>query len=198
MEFKAEPYTLRLSPNSPKTEKDFREKLNISWCNGALFNVEAIDNRAPMAEYDAILWNEKEKAILFLEYKDSSSAKKNMKRHRVQQVKATSRNIARAFGFRWYNFFIIINSIELSKEKKGDAIVILLKKLKNYSLIRNEENIPVCKNGEKEIPFESTLEELALADKLLKEYKSKEEPVEVAGILNDLEKLRIKIDEMNR
>jgi hypothetical protein len=65
MEFKAEPYTLRL---------------NFSWCNSALFNVEAIDNRA-------------------------------------QQIKASSRNIARAFGFRWYNFIIVVNSMELSKEK---------------------------------------------------------------------------------
>jgi hypothetical protein len=102
MEFKAEPYTLRL---------------NFSWCNSALFNVEAIDNRATIAEYDAILWNEMEKAILFIEYKDSPSAKKNMKGYRAQQIKAISRNIARAFGFRWYNFIIVVNSMELSKEK---------------------------------------------------------------------------------
>ncbi len=197
MEFKAEPYTLRLSPNSPKTEKDFRKNLNLSWCNSALFNVEAIDNRATLTEYDAILWNEEEKTILFMEYKDSSSANKNLKEHRAQQMKASSRNIARAFGFRWYNFIIVVKSNELSKDKKGDAAAILLNELQNYSL-NVEKGIPVYTNGEKEIEFESTLEELVLADKLLKEYKYKENPVDVVDVLKDLEKLKMKIDEMNK
>jgi len=198
MEFKAEPYTLRLSLNSPKTEMDFRENLNFSWCNSALFNVEAIDNRATIAEYDAILWNELEKVIIFIEYKDSPSAKNNMKAHRAQQIKASSRNIARTFGFRWYNFIIVVNSMELSKEKKGDSAVVLLKELKNYLLAKNEEDNPVFRNSAKEIEFESTLEELTLVDKLLKKYNRKEKPVEIADVLNDLEKLKKKIDEMNR
>ncbi|MFU8766418.1 MAG: hypothetical protein ACNA7I_01905, partial [Candidatus Methanoperedens sp.] len=157
MEFKAEPYTLRLSPNFPETEKAFREKLNFSWCNALLFNVEAVDNRATIAEYDAILWNEKEKVILFIEYKDSSPAKKKMKESRAQQIKANSRNIARAFGFRWFNFIIVVNSMELSKEKKGDSNVILRDELKNYLLDMKEATTPLYKNGEKEIEFESTL-----------------------------------------
>jgi hypothetical protein len=197
MEFKAEPYTLRLSPNYPETEKDFRENLNLSWCNSALFNVEAIDNRAPLGEYDAILWNEEEKAILFIEYKNSSSANKNLKEHRAQQIKASSRNIARAFGFRWYNFIIVVKSNELSKDKKGDAAVILLDELQNYSLNFERDN-PVYTNGEKEIEFESTLEELALTDRLLKKYENTENPIDVAGVIKDLEKLKMKIDEMNK
>ena len=198
MEFKAEPYTLRLSPNSPNTEKAFREKLNVSWCNTVLFNVEAVDNRATIAEYDAILWNEKEKVILFIEYKDSSSAKKNMTERRAQQIKASSRNIARAFGFRWSNFIIVVNSVELSKDKKGDATVILRKELKNYLLDTKEGANPVYKNGAKEIEFESTLEELVLTDKFLNKYKTKDNSVEVSDVLKDLEKLKKKIDEMNR
>jgi hypothetical protein len=200
MEFKAEPYTLRLSPNSPKSELDFRENLNFSWCNSVLFNVEAIDNRATVAEFDAILWNEMEKAILFMEYKDSSSAKKNMKGHRAQQVKGISRNIARAFGFRWYNFIIVVNSTELSKEKKGDAAIVLMTDLKNYKLIMNEEDNPIFKNDENSIEFESTLEELNLVDRIIDKYNRQENPAEFNKelVLGDLKILRTKIEQLNR
>ena len=200
MEFKAEPYTLRLSPNFPKTEMDFRENLNFSWCNSALFNVEAIDNRATVTEFDAILWNEMEKAILFIEYKDSSSAKKKMKEYRTQQVKDIYRNIARAFGFRWYNFIIVVNSTELSEEKKGDAAIVLLKELKNYKLVKNKEDNPIFKNDENIIEFESTLEELNLVDRILDSYNRQENPVEFNKelVLNDLKKIRNKIDQVNK
>ena len=181
MEFKAEPYTLRLSPNSPDTEKDFRENLNLSWCNAVLFNVEAVDNRATIAEYDAILWNEKKKEILFIEYKNSSSAKKNMTERRAQQIKATSRNIARAFGFARYNFIVVVNGIEEEGEK-GTAKVFPLEEMQDF--------IPT---------FESTIEELDYVNKLLGKYDREDNPIELERklIIKELGVLKDKIEQVN-
>lgn len=181
MEFKAEPYTLRLSPNSPETEKDFRENLNVSWCNAVLFNVEAVDNRATIAEYDAILWNEKKKEILFIEYKNSTSAKKNLKESRAQQIKASSRNIARAFGFARYNFIVVVKDNK-GEGKKGTAKVFPLEEMPDF--------VPT---------FESTIEELDYVNTLLGKYDRTENQVEFSNELaiKELRILKDKIKQVN-
>jgi len=69
MEFKVEPYTLRLRPDVQMSELALRSNLNLKWCGGVLFNVNAFKNMANKVEFDAILWNDE--AMLFIEYKDS-------------------------------------------------------------------------------------------------------------------------------
>jgi hypothetical protein len=181
MEFKAEPYTLRLSPNSPETEKAFREKLNFSWCNAVLFNVEAIDNRAPIAEYDAILWNEKNKEILFIEYKNSISMYKSMQGKNAQQKKSYAKNVARAFGFRNYNFIIVVNGLE-ERAEKGTSDVIPLEEMAGF--------VP---------KFESTIEELDYVNKLLGKYDREDNPIEPERelLIKELGILRDKIGQVN-
>jgi len=51
-----------------------------------LFNVTVKEN-IDIAEYDVIQWNEQDKSILFIEYKNSVQAYKNLKAHEAQQNK---------------------------------------------------------------------------------------------------------------
>jgi len=186
LKLRAEPYTLELRHDFKDTEQKLRRKLNLEWCDGALFNVIAIEN-TPLCEYDTILWNEKEKAILFIEYKDSIPGYKNLKAHDSQQKKDHALNIARAFGFQKYNFIIVVNGLEPNAEKvKGKAMAISLDELNNYL-------------SEKE-SFESTLVELDYIDWLLSKYDRKENPVDFQKelALKELKTLRDMIEQVNK
>lgn len=164
------------------SEQSLRDKLNLEWCDGVLFNVIAKEN-TDKAEYDVIQWNEQDKSILFIEYKNSVQAYKNLKAHEAQQNKDYARNIARAFCFLKYEFIIVVRGLELNSEKvKGKVNVISLDKLTNY--------LP---------EFESTLEELDYIDTLLEKYNRSENPVDNREtVLKELNKLRNKIEQVNK
>ncbi len=186
MKLRAEPYTLELRHDNKVTEKELRHNLNLEWCDAVLFNVVAIENQQ-LKEYDAILWNEKEKAILFIEYKNTFSSFQDLKKWDAQQKKDYARNIARAFGFLKYNFVITVNGIEPSIEKeKGRADVISIKKLNEYIIDPQS--------------FESTLIELDYIDKLLGKYDRQENQVEFKKekVLKDLKDLRDMIEQVNK
>jgi hypothetical protein len=180
MELKAEPYTLKLRPDVQSSEQAMRSNLNLHWCSGVLFNVLAFKNMANKVEFDAILWSNE--AMLFIEYKDSTTMYKNLEAKRAQQIKGIARNIARAFGFQRYNFIIVVNGIE-QRTEKGTSIVIPLNELTNYTL-----------------EFESAIEELDYVDWLLSKYDRKDNPVEVTRelILKELKTLRDKIEQVNK
>ncbi len=180
MEFKAEPYILKLRPDVQRSELALRSNLNLKWCGGVLFNVNAFKNMANKVEFDAILWNDE--AMLFIEYKDSLSAYKNLQAKRAQQIKSTTRNIARAFGFQKYSFIIVVKDIK-HRIEKGTAAVIPLDELINH-----------------EPAFESTIEELDYVNWLLNKYESRENPVKFDKelILKELIILRNKIEQVNK
>ncbi len=180
MELKAEPYTLRLRPDVQKSELAMRSNLNLQWCGGVLFNVLAFKNMANKLEFDAILWNNE--AVLFIEYKDSLSMYKNLEAKRAQQIKDYSKNIARAFGFRKYNFIIVVNGLE-QRTEKGTADAIPLNELASY--------VP---------EFESALEELDYINWLLSKYDRQENQVEFTKELaiKELKILRDKIEQVHK
>ncbi|CAG1004080.1 hypothetical protein METP3_03573 [Methanosarcinales archaeon] len=183
MKLRAEPYTLELRHDMKDSEQSLRGRLNLKWCDGVLFNVIAKEN-SDKAEYDVIQWNEQDKSILFIEYKNSVQAYKNLKAHEAQQNKDYARNIARAFCFLKYDFIIVVRSLEQNFEKvKGKGNVISLDELTNY--------LP---------EFESTLEELDYTDKLLDKYNRLENPVEFRRetVLKEMKILRDKIEQVNK
>jgi hypothetical protein len=186
MKLRAEPYTLEMRHDFKESEKDLRSNLNLDWCDGILFNVTAIENK-PLNEYDAVLWNEKEKAILFVEYKNTTLSYNNLKEWDAQQKYDLARNIARAFGFAKYNFVIVVNGFEPKSEKcKGKVAVISIDELREYVL--------------KPESFKSTLVELDYAEGLLSKYNHEENTVEFnkEQVLKELKDLRNMIEQVNK
>lgn len=182
MELRAEPYTLRLRPDIQDSEQPLRSHLNMNQCNGVLFNVLAFKNMANKVEYDAVLW--KDDSILFIEYKNSLNMYKNLQAKNVQKKKGYARNVAKAFGFRTYDFIIVVHGLERGAEKeKGNALVISLEELSSYT-----------PKGE------STIEELDYIEKLLGKYERQENPVEFTRdlALKELKILRDLIEQGNR
>ena len=180
MELKAEPYTLRMRPDIQESERALRINLNLLWCGGVLFNVLAFKNMANKVEFDAVLWSNE--AILFIEYKDSTSVYKNLEAKRAQQIKGITKNIARAFGFQKYNFIIVVNGLE-QRAVKGTAAVIPLSELTSY--------VP---------EFESALEELDYINWLIGKYDRQESPVKFKRelMVKELKVLRDKIEQVNK
>ena len=186
MKLRAEPYTLELRHDIKASEKELRHNLNLDWCDGLLFNVTAIEN-IPLVEYDVILWNEKEKMILFIEYKDSLKAYKNLKEHETNKKKDYALNISREFGFLKYDFIVVVKGLEDGIDKlKGKAMVIALAELNDYLL--------------KSDSFESTFVEFDYVNKLLGKYERLENPVEISReiVLKELKILRDKIEQVNK
>jgi len=123
VELRSDPYTLKTRPDVIDSEKEFRDNLNLTQVNGALFNVLALRNSSVLAEYDAVLW--RDDRVCFIEYKDSRAAKKRMNAKRAQQISDISRNLARAFGFARYNFTIVAKNIDENVIKGGVNVISL-------------------------------------------------------------------------
>jgi len=109
IELRSDPYVLKPRP-SPDTETDFRIHLNIGWCRGVLFNVVAMKNSIAIVEYDAILWSED--SAMFIEYKDSVAAYKNLSSRRIQQMSSFAKNIARGLGYKNFTFVVVVKDLE--------------------------------------------------------------------------------------
>ena len=186
MKLIAEPYTLELRHDIKVTEQDLRRNLNLDWCDGLLFNVTVIENK-PLAEYDVILWDEKEKMILFIEYKDSINAYQNLKEYETNQKKDYALNISRAFGFLKYDFIVVVKGLEEGiKKSKGKAKVIALTEFNDYLLKMDS--------------FESTLLELDYVKWLLNKYDRKENIVDLKKeqIIKELTNLKSMIEQVNK
>jgi len=148
------------------TEQDFRLNLNLSWCRGVLFNVVALKNSIAIVEYDAILWTDD--SLVFLEYKDSVTAYKNLQTRRIQQVSSFAKNIAKGLGYRNYTFLVVVNGLKVPTTR-GGAVVIPLHQLGSY-----------------EPTLSTTFSELEYLDNIIDKYNRKGD-VEVA---KEMEKLR--------
>lgn len=149
IELSSDPFVLK-PRNTPLTEADFRLHLNISWCRGVLFNVVAMKNSIAVVEYDAILWSDD--SIMFVEYKDSVSAYRDLSSRRVQQMKGFAKNIARGLGYRCYEFIVAVKGLE-QRSSKGGADV-----------------LPLFELGSHEPRFVSSIMELEYINKLIAKY----------------------------
>jgi hypothetical protein len=169
IELRSDPYVLK-SRTVQETELDFRLNLNLSWCRGVLFNVVALKNSIAIVEYDAILWTDE--ALMFIEYKDSVAAYKNLSTRRIQQIGSFAKNITAGLGYKAYTFVVVVNELK-TPTTRGGAVVIPLYMLGSY-----------------EPAFSSAISELELIDKLVDKY-TKGGNLEVAG---DFEKLKTIIE----
>jgi len=170
IELTSDPYVLKPRA-TPITEADFRVHLNISWCRGVLFNVVALKNSIAIVEYDALLWSDD--ALMFIEYKDSIAAYKDLSSRRVQQMNSYAKNIARGLGYKSYNFVVVVKGLEEGTSKGGVAV------------------LPLYELGSYQPIFLSTITELDYLDKMIVKFtrEGKED------VIKELEKLR-KIFEM--
>jgi len=165
IELTSDPYILKPRA-TPITEADFRIHLNISWCRGVLFNVVALKNSIAIVEYDALLWSDE--SLMFIEYKDSVAAYKDLSSRRIQQMNSYAKNIARGLGYKNYNFIVVVKGLEENTSKGGVAV------------------LPLYELGSYKPIFSSTITELDYLDKMIVKYK-REGNVDV---IKELEKLR--------
>ncbi|MDM7934220.1 MAG: hypothetical protein QUS08_02375 [Methanothrix sp.] len=170
IELSSDPYVLK-PRNTPLTEEDFRLHLNINWCRGVLFNVVALKNSLAVVEYDALLWSDD--SVMFVEYKDSVAAYKDISSRRIQQMNSFAKNIARGLGYRSYTFIVVVKGLE-ERTSKGGVLV-----------------LPLFELGSFQPAFTSTITEMEYLGKMIAKYQ-REGREDVA---RDLEKLR-KIFEM--
>jgi len=165
IELSSEPYVLK-PRNTPLSEADFRLHLNISWCRGVLFNVVALKNAIAVVEYDALLWSDD--SIMFVEYKDSVAAYKDLSSRRVQQMNSFAKNIARGLGYKKFVFLVAVKGLEESTSKGGVDV------------------LPLFELGNYEPRFTSSIMELEYLNKIMAKYSREGKD----DVVRDLEKLR--------
>lgn len=170
IELSSDPYVLK-PRNTPLTEADFRLHLNISWCRGVLFNVVAMKNSIAVVEYDALLWSDE--SVMFVEYKDSVAAYKDLSSRRVQQMNSFAKNIARGLGYKNFTFIVVVKGLEEGTNKGGVQVM------------------PLFELGSYQPIFVSSITEMEYLNKMIAKY-TREGKDDVVG---ELEKLR-KIFEM--
>jgi len=167
IELSSDPYVLK-PRNTPLTEADFRLHLNINWCRGVLFNVVAQKNSIAVVEYDALLWSDD--SVMFVEYKDSVAAYKDLSSRRVQQMNSFAKNIARGLGYKNFTFIVVVKGLE-EGTNKGGVQVLPLFELGNFQPI-----------------FVSTLTEIEYLNKLMAKY-TREGREDVVAELTKLKKI---------
>jgi hypothetical protein len=172
IELSSDPYVLK-PRNTPMTEADFRLHLNISWCRGVLFNVVALKNAIAVVEYDALLWSDD--SIMFVEYKDSVAAYKDLSSRKVQQMNSFAKNIARGLGYKNFTFIVVVKGLEEETNKGGVEV------------------LPLVELGSFQPIFVSSITELEYLNKMIAKYtrEGKDE------FVRELDKLR-KIFEMEQ
>lgn len=149
IELRSDPYVLK-PRTTPITEADFRVHLNIGWCRGILFNVVALRNSIAIVEYDAILWGDDQ--LMFIEYKDSVNAYKDLSSRRIQQMAGLAKNIARGLGYKSYSFIVVVKGLEEAVSKSGVEV------------------LPLYLLGSYEPVFQSTIVELEFLEKMIARF----------------------------
>jgi len=172
IELSSDPYVLK-PRNTPMTEADFRLHLNISWCRGVLFNVVALKNSIAVVEYDALLWSDD--SIMFVEYKDSAAAYRDLSSRRVQQMNSFAKNIARGLGYKNFVFVVVVKGLDEGTNKGGVEV------------------LPLFELGCFQPIFVSSITELEYLNKMIAKYTR----LGMEDFVRDLEKLK-KIFEMEQ
>ena len=167
IELSSDPYVLK-PRNTPLTEADFRLHLNISWCRGVLFNVVAMKNSIAVVEYDALLWSDE--SVMFVEYKDSVAAYKDLSSRRVQQMNSFAKNIARGLGYKNFTFIVVVKGLEEGTNKGGVQVM------------------PLFELGSYQPIFVSSITEMEYLNKMIAKY-TREGKDDVVGELEKLKKI---------
>ena len=167
IELSSDPYVLK-PRNTPLTEADFRLHLNISWCRGVLFNVVALKNSIAVVEYDALLWSDD--SVMFVEYKDSVAAYKDLSSRRVQQMNSYAKNIARGLGYKNFTFIVVVKGLGEPMNKGGVEV------------------LPLYALGSYQPVFASTIAELEYLNKIIAKY-TREGKEDVVAELQKLKKI---------
>jgi hypothetical protein len=130
----------------------------------------ALRNCIAIVEYDAILWNED--SAMFIEYKDSVSAYKDLSSRRIQQMSSFAKTIARGLGYRRFTFVVVVKGLEEATAKGGIEV------------------LPLHLLGNYQPNFASTINELDYLEKMIaKFYREGQE-----SVAKELEKLKMMME----
>ena len=105
---------------------------------------------------------------MFVEYKDSTAAYKDLSSRRIQQMNSFAKNIARGLGYKSFVFRVVVKGLEEGTCKAGVDV------------------IPLFLLGNYEPQFTSSITELEYLNKMMAKYarEGKED------FVKDLEKLK--------
>jgi hypothetical protein len=131
-----------------------------------LFNVVALKNSVAIVEYDALLWSDD--SVMFVEYKDSAAAYKDLSSRRVQQMNSFAKNIARGLGYKNYVFLVVVKGLEEATNKGGVEV------------------LPLYALGSYQPSFSSTIAELDYLNKVMAKFSREGRE----DVVKELEKLR--------
>ena len=129
VELSHQPYTIKMTGDVIPSEVDLRHYIDLSWCNGVIFNAAVVEHGQRLLEYDAVLWDDKN--VLFIEYKKTVKAYKSVNAKRINQVKSISQSVARRLGFANYQFIIVVRGMNEETER-GSATVVGLSVLEAF------------------------------------------------------------------
>jgi len=112
---------------------------------------------------------------MFVEYKDSISAYKDLSSRKVQQMNSFAKNIARGLGYKKFTFIVVVKGLEEGTTKGGVEV------------------LPLVELGSYQPVFVSSITEMEYLNKMIAKYtrQGKEDVIE------ELEKLK-KILEMEQ
>jgi hypothetical protein len=115
VELSNQPFTIKMTGDVVPSEVDLRLYIDLSWCNGVIFNAAVVEHGQRLLEYDAVLWDDTN--VLFVEYKKSVNAYKAMSAKRINQVKSISQTVARRLGFANYQYIIVVRGMTEESER---------------------------------------------------------------------------------
>ena len=121
VELSNQPYTIKMTGEVVPSEIDLRRYIDLSWCNGVIFNAIVVQQGQTLLEYDAVLWDQSR--VLFVEYKKTVNAYRNMSAKRINQVKSISQIVARRLGFPRYQYVIVVRGITDVIDHGGVTVV---------------------------------------------------------------------------
>jgi len=121
VELSNQPFTIKMTGDVIPAEVDLRLYINLTWCNGVIFNAVVVESGQRLLEYDAVLWDSKN--VLFVEYKKTVKAYKSLSAKRINKVKSISQSVARKLGFANYQYIIVVRGLADETERGGVAVV---------------------------------------------------------------------------
>ena len=121
VELSNRPYTIKMTGDVIPSEAELRQYIDLSWCNGVIFNAAVVEHGQRLLEYDAVLWDDKN--VLFIEYKKSVKAYKNLSAKRINQLNSISQTVARRLGFANYQFVIVVSGMNEENERGSVTVV---------------------------------------------------------------------------
>ena len=58
VELSNQPYTIKMTGDVIPSEVELRHYIDLSWCNGVIFNAAVVEHGQRLLEYDAVLWDD--------------------------------------------------------------------------------------------------------------------------------------------